>query len=722
MADLRPISLCSVLYKTVSKILVKRLQPLLNNIVSYNQTTFVVDRLIFDNILIAHEMVHSLRTHPKVSKEFMLVKTDMSKAYDRVEWKYLETLLSALGFDPVWTKWVMYCVTYVTFSVLINDQPFGVFAPGRGIRQGDPLSPFLFVLCTEGLTHLMNRAARLSLINGIKFNDNGPEVHHLLFADDSLFICKADINQAQKLSLILKEYGDATGQTINLIKSSVTFGSDIKEENRLAIQNQLGIFSEGGAGTYLGLPECFSGSKIQILEFIKDRLKARLSGWFERFLSLEDKETLIKAVALAMPVYAMSCFKLTKHTTSNLTSAMCDFWWNAVENMKKIHWVSWEKMCLSKENGGLGFRDIQCFNQALLAKQAWRLIQEPDCFFAQLIKSRYYPEEEVMEAAMGIRPSYGWRSILHGRDLLAQGNSRQIGNGDSFMVWTDPWIFDNEWIPPFRRQISFDINLKVSDLIDLSQRGWNVELLHDLFVPEEIVRIQAIKPVIAKDGFWSWDHTKSGEYSVKSGNWLANRINKENIIQIAETHPSLNRVKHMVWSIPTVPKVQAFLWKAASDALPVIDLLRIRGLNTDSRFQICGLDGESINHVLFTFTIARQTWTLSRFPVPENGFDYMSVHSNLFYLFQTRLNSLIPQDIRRLFPWILWRIWKNRNTFCFEGKSFHPLDTKEKIEEDAADWLLAQTLNQKDAQTNNPSAGLKSSWAPPSRDWVKCNI
>ncbi|KAL1193264.1 putative mitochondrial protein [Cardamine amara subsp. amara] len=97
-------------------------------------------------------------------------------------------------------------------------------------------------------------------------------------------------------------------------------------------------------------------------------------------------------------------------------------------------------MCLSKENGGLDFRDLECFNQALLAKQAWRLIQEPDSLFARVMKSKYYPDIEFMEATLGPRPSYGWRSILHGRDLLSQGIAKQIGNGESFQVWTDSWI------------------------------------------------------------------------------------------------------------------------------------------------------------------------------------------------------------------------------------------------------------------------------------------
>lgn len=616
MTDLRPISLCSVLYKTVSKILVKRLQPFLGEMVSVNQSAFVSERLIQDNIIIAHEAVHALKTHQAVAAEYMAIKTDMSKAYDRVEWSYLQALLKAMGFAEQWIIWVMMCVTSTSFAVLMNDQLFSLITPSRGLRQGDPLSPFLFVLCTEGLSHLLNVAERNSLLKGMSFDNEGPSIHHLFFADDSLFLCQATVDQCKILQRILMFYEEDTGQCINLQKSSITFGELIPEENKAEMRTILGIFNDGGTSKYLGLPECFSRSKVNLLSYLKDRTHCRLESWFFRKLSQGGKEIVLKTTASALPVFAMSCFKIPKTVIKAVVSLMSKFWWSSHSHLKKIHWISWDKMCLPKSLGDMGFKDLEFFNQALLAKQGWKLLDNHDSLVARFIKSRYHPHSNFLEAKLGARPSFAWRSILFGTERLEKGLKRQVGNGENTRVWLDDWVEDPEsgMRAPWRKNVCFDVNLTADKLIDAETRKWNPQALEELFVPSDIELIMSKQPILGRDDFAIRKHNKSGNFTVKSAYWLAHKSKIEVSYLEVLAQPSVNIIKEKIWKIPTAPKIRIFLWKAISEALPVNDLIINRGMKMDGRCQGCGLVGESIHHILFQCDVARQVWALSGIP------------------------------------------------------------------------------------------------------------
>ena len=312
--------------------------------------------------------LYGLRTNEAIAKQYMALKTDMSKAYDRVKWSFLEALLEKIGFNRKWVSWVMSCVSTVSYTVMLNGQTHGFIKPERGIRQGDPMSPFLFILCAEALVHVLNKAEKKGDLHGIKLGPQGQAVHHLLFADDSLLMCKASKEESAVIVDFLKRYGEASGQVINKLKSSIIFDAKIPEQDRAEIKRTLEIDKEGGDGTYLGLPECFQGSKIELLNFIREKLHGRLNGWYAKALSQGGKEILLKSIALALSVYAMYVFKLPKDLCDRLTSAMVEYWWSSGSNRKKISWVAWQKLCKSKEDGGLGFHDISRFNQFLLAK------------------------------------------------------------------------------------------------------------------------------------------------------------------------------------------------------------------------------------------------------------------------------------------------------------------------------------------------------------------
>ena len=172
----KPISLCNVLYKFFSKVLANRLKRVLPNIISKHQSAFLKGRLITDNILVAFETLHYMKNHNSGNLAFMALKLDMSKAYDRVEWSFLKVVMTQMGFNDWWVALVMECITSVTYFLLINGEPFGEIKSSRGIRQGDPLSPYLFLLCSEGLHRMIQKAAESGDIQGVSIFRNGPKL------------------------------------------------------------------------------------------------------------------------------------------------------------------------------------------------------------------------------------------------------------------------------------------------------------------------------------------------------------------------------------------------------------------------------------------------------------------------------------------------------------------------------------------------------------------
>lgn len=306
----------------------------------------------------------------------------MSKAYDRIEWTFLEVVLWRLGFHDRWISWIMVCVTSVSYSFLINGAPQGKVKPARGIRQGDPLSPYLFILCTEVLSGLCSKAQASGDLPGIKVARNCPPINHLLFADDTMFFTRSDEASCTNLLALLARYERASGQCISPSNLAITFSSKTPASAKIRVKRSLAINKEGGIGKYLGLPEHLGRRKRDIFNSIIDRIRQKVLNWSTRFLSGAGKHVLLKAVLTAIPAYAMSCFMLPASLCKQIQSLLTRFWWDSKHNVRKMCWVAWSRLTLPKNLGGLGFRDITCYNQALLAKIAWRLIREPHSLLA----------------------------------------------------------------------------------------------------------------------------------------------------------------------------------------------------------------------------------------------------------------------------------------------------------------------------------------------------
>ncbi|XP_010462992.1 PREDICTED: uncharacterized protein LOC104743634 [Camelina sativa] len=684
MTDMLPISLCSVIYKVVSKVMCNRLKEFLPDIVSATQGAFVAGRLISDNILLAHEMLHALRTNPQCDEDFAAIKIDMSKAYDRVEWRFLEELLIRLGFDIKWVKWVMVCVSSVSYSVLLNGSSYGYFRPERGLRQGDPLSPFLFILCVEALVHIMNKAELEGRLTGMKLNSSCPSIQHLLFADDNLFLCQANLPECFEFLKCLRLYGAASGQEINFQKSAITFGKKLDPYMKHLLGLYTGIELEGGNGKYLGLPECFSGSKKDLLQFITDRLKSRLSGWYEKTLSLGGKEVLLNSIALALPVYAMSCSGLANISVDN----------------SQVQCVNSGGMQMQTNIRCIGRHGTKSVNRN--REVAWRLLDEPNSLLARVYRARYFSDKSFMDAKLGYRPSYAWRSIMFGRELLERGLMKSIGDGQTTNVWLDKWVSYGSPRRPFNKEITIDLCLKLSSLIT-EERTWNIQRLHDLFPPCDVTLIRSYPPALTLPDRYIWAYTRDGRFTVKSGNWLLTK-EANNLSLVAEPAALFNKLKERIWKVHTEPKIQMFLWRMLSGALAVADCMNSHGVHVNPVCQVCNAANETIAHVLFGCSLASRVWEATALPLPSQGF-LNSITENVEYIFGLMNKSTILERWRNVIPLLLWEIWKARNVFVFENRNQDHHVLIASALETSEEWLKQQALILTESRFENHGRG-----------------
>ena len=437
--EFKPISLVSGVYKIISKVLANWLKNVMDKIVSDSQNAFVGGRQILDLVLIVNECLDSrLRS----GQSGVLCKLDMEKAYNHVGWNFLLYMLRRCGFSSTWRRWIFTCISSARFSILVNGSPTGFFESSRGLRQGDPLSPFLFLIVMEALSRLLARVGTGHFIKG--FSVGCPEeeslnISHLLFADDTLIFCKADPLQLRYLKGVFIWFQAVSGLKINLGKSElVPVGEEVVVEELAGI---LGCKVSSLPLHYLGLPLGSGYKDISVWTNIIEKTERRLASWKHMYLSKGGRLTLIKSTLSNLSTYYLSLFPIPKGVAHRLEKIQRDFLWGGLGEEFKFHLVNWKQICTPIRSGGLGIRNLVLFNQALLGKWLWRFATEKRALWRRIIVLKYGSLGGDW-CSCSVSGPYGvslWKSISRGWANFSRFISYKVGDGSSISFWTDNW-------------------------------------------------------------------------------------------------------------------------------------------------------------------------------------------------------------------------------------------------------------------------------------------
>jgi ribonuclease HI len=470
---------------------------------------------------------------------------------------------------------------------------------------------------------------------------------------------RANDAQAHHVKHVLDVYAAGTGQLINPSKCSIIFSASCSEEAQGAVRQILGVEQQTFEAKYLGLPTPEGRMHKGKFESLQAKLSKRLIEWGDSLLAQSAREVLIKAIAQAIPAYVMGVFKLPMSVCDDLTRLIRNYWWGSDHGKRKTHWVGWHKLLRSKQQGGMGFRDMRLFNQALLARQAWRLVAFPDSLCARVLRARYYPNGNFVDTVFTGNPSSTWTAISYGLDLLKKGLVWRVGNGRSIRIWRDPWLPRESYMKVLTPRRKNRLR-RVSELLD-AQGNWNEALVRETFYQVDSDIIMKIKPSQRLgDDILAWQPEKSGHFSVRSAYKLALHESPEQCaFPAASTCPDgRDPCWSKIWKAAVPPKVKVFAWKTASNALATEANKLNRGMQVTGICSICGSEREDIAHALLKCNHAHRLWETMRetWCLPSDADLQVNPESWLRTILQNLPDQMIDTTLL-----VLWRAWYARN-------------------------------------------------------------
>jgi len=649
LSEFRPIACCNTIYKVVSKILANRLKSVLPELIANSQSAFIPGRLLVENVLLATELIQGYN-HKNISARGML-KVDLKKAFDSVHWEYILNMLKAMCFPSHFIRLIGECITTTRFSVCVNGETCGFFKGTKGLRQGDPLSPYLFVLAMEGFTQMLTKSYNNNLI-GRHPSATNPLVSHLAFADDIMVFFDGNSQSLEKIADVLQDFSVSSGLSMNKSKTDLILaGVNQLETSRMT---SIGFNLGSLPFRYLGLPLMHRKLRNADYRALIDKITGRFSSWSARALSYAGRKELISSVIYGTVNFWASAFILPKGCLKSIESLCSRFLWNGDITKKAAAKVAWETLCLPKQEGGLGFRSFSLWNKTLCLKLIWRLFSSKDSLWAEWQRQNRIKDGGFWMIDENKQTSWTWKSLLRLRPLASSFIRGLLGDGKNLSFWFDWWTPMGPLINFLGQsgpsQTGIALNKTVAQVC--SSAGWNLrparspqaELLHihltTVIPPDSTHGLDSFVWKVGSEEFRSFSTSKT---------WDSLR-----------QRSALMSWTEQVWFKGAIPRHAFLSWLTHLDRLPTRERLVNWGLQIDTSCCLCGSSLESRDHLFLHCEVSQIIWAkanrrLGYTPFLFHTWDALSAWLNAY-------DSTSPRTLRRLVAQaIIYGIWRERN-------------------------------------------------------------
>ncbi|KAK4270818.1 hypothetical protein QN277_019587 [Acacia crassicarpa] len=712
VSHFRPISLCTVHYKCVTKIITLHLREIMNDLISPFQSSFIRGRHIQDNIIIGQEVMHIMNKN-RSRKGLMAWKIDLEKAYDRVRWDFLHQVLTEVGFKADFIHLIISCVSSVSYNVIWNGTQTEFFFPRRGLRQGDPISPLLFVLCMEKLSHLICDEVSRGGWKPISVSNSGLQVSHLLFADDLLLFGVASENQALCMLNCLDCFSRASGGKVSCEKSSVFFSPRVPGQTRRRILGLSNMKASNEIGRYLGFPLTRCRKPTDKFHYVIEWVRSKLSCWKASCLSIAGRITLAKSVLSSIPVYPMIVAKIPVSVCHEVERIQRNFIWGHTESTHQYHPIGWDQLTLPKQYGGLGFRRLEAFNRACGVKLAWQICMGSKGLWAEILQQRYLLREGDSLLAYRKGDSQIWKFICAQKDIVELGTKWQIRNGQVVNFFNDCWLVGGQSLKGLCTRQLTDVENSSSVADWVCNGEWNFDALADCVQPEVLNRLLAQIPLRADAGYdvMVWGAESDGKFSIRSAYFLIERNPQQRFHHLFK----------IIWSWPGVERIRVFMWRVFLDRLPT-NTWRHSWAHCSDLCDFCGVEAESILHVLRDCQYAKQMWMQLIKPTYVAAFFSAGLRDWMAMNLKGRMRNDMGSSWNLVFGVAIWKLWGWRNSYLFERNFSKPPNPADNIMHSWSNFAMTAAVHaEAHMSAVSADAGRPLVWQKPPADWIKIN-